>query len=153
MDRGTLSEEQAVERFATRMGRPIEELRALLRHVKASLTPVAESFAIVQDLDRRGIPVYGLSNISVTIFAYLQERYDLWRPFKGIVLSGEVKMVKPQAQIFEYISRTYGLVPSATVFIDDHLPNIESAGRLGFQTILFSEPRQCAAELETILSR
>jgi putative hydrolase of the HAD superfamily len=153
MDRGTLGEEQAVERFAERMGRPVQEMRALLRHIKDSLTPVMESFAIVQELDRRGVSVYGLSNISVPIFAHLRERYDLWHTFKGIVISGEVKMVKPEARIFEHISRMYGLAPCETVFIDDHLPNIESAGRLGFQTILFREPQQCAADLEAILSR
>jgi putative hydrolase of the HAD superfamily len=153
MDRGTLHEEQALERFAARMGRPLEEMQALLQRVKESLTPITESFAIVQDLDRRGFGVYGLSNISVAIFSYLRDRYDLWRPFKGIVLSGEVKMVKPDARIFEYLCDTHGLVPSETVFIDDHPPNIEAAGRLGFQTILFSEPQQCAAELEVIACR
>jgi FMN phosphatase YigB (HAD superfamily) len=39
------------------------------------------------------------------------------------------------------------------VFIDDNLPNIESAKRLGFSTILFSSPGQCAAELEGLLAQ
>ena len=153
MDRGTLSEGSAVQRFSARMERPLDEMVALLQHVKDSLTPIAESFAIVRGLERRGVSLYGLSNMSATTFAYLREQYDLWKIFRGIVISGEVNMVKPEAQIFEYISRMYKLVPCETVFIDDHLPNIESANRLGFRTILFSEPKQCVDELDMIFSR
>lgn len=153
MDRGTLSEESAVRRFSARMERPLEEMVALLQHVKESLTPVGESVAIVHELERRGVPLYGLSNMSATTFAYLRERYDLWRIFRGIVISGEVNMIKPEARIFEHICKMYTLVPCETVFIDDHLPNVESANRLGFRTILFSEPKQCGDELNVIFSR
>ncbi len=150
LDRGTLSEESAVQHFSARMERPLEEMVALLRHVKESLTPIGETVAIVNELERRGVPLYGLSNMSAATFAHLRTRYDFWRAFRGIVISGEVNMIKPEAQIFEHICKTYALVPRETVFIDDHLPNIESANRLGFRTILFSEPKQCADELNVI---
>jgi putative hydrolase of the HAD superfamily len=47
----------------------------------------------------------------------------------------------------------YDLVPAETVFIDDHLPNIESARRLGFRTIHFADAEQCRRELDTQLPR
>ncbi len=151
MDRGTLSEPEAIVRFADRMGRPAEEMGMLLRHVKDSLTPIPESLAIVRELGRRGLPLYGLSNMSSATFAHLRARHAFWDQFRGIVISGDIRLVKPDPAIFEHIARQYDLVPSQTLFIDDVLPNIEAARRQGFRTIRFSSPRQCLEELEACL--
>jgi putative hydrolase of the HAD superfamily len=147
MDAGVLGEADAVRRFAARLGRPPEEMKALMEHIKDSLTPIEESFAIVNELASRGIPVFGLSNMPAFTFDHLRRRYGHWDVFRGIVISGTVKLVKPDRAIFEHISRLYGLEPSETVFIDDHLPNIEAARQLGFHGILFRDPHQCAHDL------
>lgn len=153
MDRGSLDEEQAVQRFAERLGRPPQEMRALLQHVKDSLTPLEESFAIANDLERRGVPLYGLSNMPAPTFAHLRARDPHWRVFRGIVISGEIKLIKPDRAIFDHISQRYGLLPAETVFIDDHSPNVEAAHNLGYSAILFKDPGQCAQELDTLLGR
>jgi len=151
IDRGTLLESTAVERFAARMDRPAAEMRELMRHIKDSLTPLPDSVALLDELAQRGVPLYGLSNMSAPIFAHLRSRYDHWDRFRGMVISGEVGMVKPEPEIFHHIAERYGLVPAETVFIDDHLPNIESARRLGFRTIHFADAAQCRRELDTHL--
>jgi len=151
MDRGTLSESAAIERFASRMGRPAAEMRALLQHVKDSLTPMPDSIALLDELAQRGVPLYGLSNMSAPMFALLKSRHDHWDRFRGIVVSGEVGMVKPDAEIFNHLAERYGLLPAETVFIDDHLPNIESARRLGLHTIHFADAQQCRRELNALL--
>jgi putative hydrolase of the HAD superfamily len=152
LDRGTLPEAAAVQRFAERMGRPPEEIAALVQHTKDSLTPIPESIELVRDLARRGIPLYGLSNASAETFAHLRERYDFWTLLRGIVVSGEVRMVKPEPGIFEHLCRVHGLRPTETAFIDDHPPNIEAAARLGFRSIRFTDARACAAQLEGMLA-
>jgi putative hydrolase of the HAD superfamily len=153
MDRGSLSEGLAIERFAARMGRPAAEMRALMRHIKDSLTPLPDSIALLDELAQRGVPLYGLSNMSAPIFALLKSRHAHWDRFRGIVVSGEVGLVKPDPEIFHHLTRRYGLVPAETVFIDDHLPNIESARLLGFNTIHFADAEQCRRELDTHLPR
>ena len=153
IDRGTLSEDAAIERFAARMHRPAAEMRELMRHIKDSLTALPDSVALLEELAQRGVPVYGLSNMSAPIFALLKSRYDHWERFRGIVISGEVGLVKPEPEIFHHIAERYGLLPAETVFIDDHLPNIESAGRLGFRTIHFADAAQCRRELDTHIAR
>lgn len=152
MDRGSLDEETAAVRFAARMNRPAPEIRALLQLVKSSLVPVPEVIAIVRDLSARGVPVYGLSNMPASTFTYLSQRYDHWRLFEDIVISGEVKLIKPDAAIFEYICRRNRLEPGETIFVDDHSPNTDAAARLGFRTILFRNPDQCAQELDALLA-
>jgi HAD superfamily hydrolase (TIGR01509 family) len=126
-------------------------MSAFMEHVRASLTPVPETLAIMRDLTQRGIVLYGLSNMASGTFAYLRERYDLWDAFRGIVISAHVKMLKPEPQIFEHIAREHALSPSETVFIDDHAPNVATARQLGFSTILFESPQQCARALALLL--
>jgi putative hydrolase of the HAD superfamily len=151
LDRGTLSESAAIERFAGRMDRPAAEMRALMQHIKDSLTPLPDSIALLDELAQRGVPLYGLSNMSAPIFALLKSRHDHWDRFRGIVVSGEIGMVKPDAEIFHHLAERYDLLPAETVFIDDNLPNIESARRLGFHTIHFVDAKQCRRELATHL--
>jgi putative hydrolase of the HAD superfamily len=151
LDRGTLDEALALERFAARTGRPRAEISAFIVHVRASLTPIPETLAIMRDLEQRGVTLYGLSNMASGTFAYLRERYDLWDAFEGIVISAHVKMLKPDPAIFEYLARQHALIPSETVFIDDHAPNVAAARQLGFRTILFESPQQCATQLTLML--
>jgi HAD superfamily hydrolase (TIGR01509 family) len=153
LDRGTLTESAAIERFAVRMARPVAEIRALMQHIADSLTPLPDSIALLDELAQRGVPLYGLSNMSAPIFALLKSRHEHWDRFRGIVVSGEVGLVKPDPEIFHHLVERYELVPAETVFIDDHLPNIESARRLGFRTIHFADAEQCRRELATHLPR
>ncbi|MGH8142646.1 MAG: HAD family hydrolase [Steroidobacteraceae bacterium] len=151
LDRGSLSEEGAVRRFAQRLGRPEEEMHALMRGVKEHLTPVEETFALVRALAARNLAVYGLSNMAASVFAHLRQRDPHWDVFRGIVISAEVRLIKPDRAIFDCICGRYHLDPAQTVFIDDHPANVESARKLGLRTILFRSPGQCADELEALL--
>jgi len=151
MDRGSLAEDTAAQRFAARVNRPVQEMQALLQLVKESLVPLPGTVELVRGLARRGVPLYGLSNMPASTFTYLSGRYDHWKLFQGIVISGNVKLVKPDPAIFEYICCQHQLKPSETVFVDDHSPNIEVAEKLGFRTILFRDAERCAQDLNTYL--
>jgi putative hydrolase of the HAD superfamily len=147
LDRGTLLEPQAVQRFHERTGRSAGEMTALLRAARDSLQPIPETLAILDELSGCGIPLYVLSNMPASTADYLRAKYSFWKAFRGIVISGEIKMLKPEPAIFNYIANRFDLKPESTVFIDDHPANIKSAGRLGFDTILFENPAQCRSEL------
>jgi putative hydrolase of the HAD superfamily len=151
MDRGTLDEGTAARRFAARVGRPMEEMVALLEHTRQSLTLIPESVTLLEELARRGLALYGLSNMSAATFAHLKQRYEVWSLFRGIVISGHVKMMKPEAAIFEHLLRTHRLSVSETLFIDDSQQNVEGAALVGLRTILFRDARQCAVELAPLL--
>ncbi|HUE12086.1 MAG TPA: HAD-IA family hydrolase, partial [Steroidobacteraceae bacterium] len=84
-------------------------------------------------------------------FSYVRARHDFWKLFQGIVISGEVKMLKPERGIFEYLLDRYELSPAQTVFIDDHPQNILAAQSLGLHTVWFRDARQCEFELQRLL--
>jgi 2-haloacid dehalogenase len=111
-----------------------------------------ESLELVNGLAERGVPVYGLSNMSTSTFRHLEDRHAIWDVFRGIVISGHIQLVKPDPRIFEHISKTYGLVPERTAFVDDLEPNVEAASRHGFRGIRFESAAQCRAELDAWLA-
>jgi putative hydrolase of the HAD superfamily len=151
MDRGTLDEATVVQRFAARMSRPEAELRALFDHLRATLVPIAPTVALLEELRGRGYKVYGLSNMSESIFAYLRGRHSFFDLFDGIVVSAAVKMLKPEPGIYEHLRERYALDFAASVFLDDMPRNVEAARRLGLPAICFETTEQARRELTALL--
>ncbi len=152
MDRGVLTESEVIARLEKRTGRPTAELTALFDAVRNSLQPNPHTVALIERLARRSVPIYCLSNMPASTFAHLRERYAFWPTFRGIVISGQIKMMKPEREIFEYLLDRFDLAPAESVFIDDHQPNIDAAQEIGLHTILFRNARQCELELEPLLA-
>jgi putative hydrolase of the HAD superfamily len=150
IDRGTIDEAEAAARFAARVGRPVEEMRALFDAVRAALVPIAGTVALLERLRARGLKLYALSNISEATFGHLRERHGFFDLFDGIVISAAVKLVKPEPAIFEHLRERFGLDFAASVFVDDLPPNVASARALGLRSILFESPEQCEAELAAL---
>jgi HAD superfamily hydrolase (TIGR01509 family) len=89
--------------------------------------------------------------MSSDIFGYLRARHSFWGVFRGIVISGDIQMMKPEHEIFEFLLQRYGLVAAETAFVDDNAPNIEAARELGIHPIWFESAEQCELELERLL--
>jgi HAD superfamily hydrolase (TIGR01509 family) len=120
--------------------------------VRSALQPVPAAVELLEALHARGLSHYALSNISVPMFRHIRARNRFFELFHGIVVSADVKLVKPDPAIFEHTAQRFRLAHRETVFIDDLRPNVESARRLGLETILFENPAQCAAELDRLLA-
>ena len=151
LDRGALTETEAIVRLGKRTGRSRPELMRLFDAVRESLRPKSGTVALIERLARQRVPLYCLSNMSASTFAYLRSRYAFWPLFRGIVISGEVKMMKPEPEIFIHLLRRYELTAGDTVFIDDLGPNVQSAQAVGLLTVLFRDAQQCENELESLL--
>ncbi len=101
---------------------------------------------ILRDLTARGTPLYALTNWSAETFPIAQERFDFLAWFRGVV-SGAVEIAKPDAEIFRHLADDFGIAPSDAVFIDDSLPNVETARRLGFHGLHFTSPNDLRRRL------
>jgi len=151
MDRGVYSEADVIARLVERTGRQSSELRDLFAAVLSSLRPKRDTVALIERLAQRRVPLYCLSNMPSSTFAHLKESHEFWPLFRGIVVSGEIQMIKPEPEIFEYLLRRYELTPGDTVFIDDHQPNVQAAQALGIHTVWFRDATQCERELDGLL--
>jgi putative hydrolase of the HAD superfamily len=152
LDRGTMHESELLARLGVRTGRPAAELSGLFDAVRESLHAKPDTVALLEKLYARGVPLYCLSNISSDIFKYLRERHSFWGVFRGIVISGDLKMIKPEPEIFHFLLQRYELAAAETVFVDDNAPNIEAARALGIQAVWFKNARQCEMEIEELFA-
>lgn len=151
LDRGTLLEAELLERVCGRTGRPETEFAGFMDAVRASLHVKADTASLLGRLSDRGVPLYCLSNMSSDTFKYLRKRHSFWGAFRGIVISGDVQMMKPEPEIFRLLLERYGLNARETVFVDDVSANVKAAHALGLHTVWFKDAGQCERELETIL--
>ena len=94
--------------------------------------------------------MYGLSNWSAEKFALIRKEYPFFALFDGIVLSGQVKLAKPDPRIFQLLLDRAGCTAGECLFIDDSETNIKAARALGFQTIQYQSSVQLASELEQL---
>ena len=104
---------------------------------------------ILRRLHLAGFPLYGLSNWPAEKFRLVRPRYAFFDWFQGMVISGEVGIVKPDPRIFHLLLEQVARPAGECLLVDDAPANIAAAGCLGFQTIHFHSPTQFAAELST----
>jgi len=76
-------------------------------------------------------PLYLLSNTSGLHKDYLFAQFPVFQLFSGGVYSYSAQTSKPEPQIFRLAIEQFNLDPAQTFYIDDLLPNIETAGSLG----------------------
>lgn len=116
-----------------------------------SLTePYHETIDIVRILKDAGWPLYLLSNFSMEKFKLIEHKYPVFGWFDDRIISGEHKVVKPDPEIFHITLKRIGWKAEECLFIDDSSANIETAQRLGFQTILFQSPTRLLADLRSL---
>lgn len=91
--------------------------------------------------------LYGLTNWSAETLPLVKERYSFFSRLKGIVVSGEEGLSKPDPAIYRLLLSRFGLNPQQTLFIDDNVKNIEAASQQGIQTIQFTTNEQLVLKL------
>jgi 2-haloacid dehalogenase len=109
--------------------------------------PIAGSVEILAELRARGTPLYLLSNFSAETFPPACERFDFLRWFHGMVISGEVGVIKPDPRIYEIMLTRFAIDPHRAVYIDDVPINAEAADGMGIYGIHFTTPAALRDEL------
>ncbi len=120
------------------------------------INDIVESFPYalpwIRELKREGYRVYLLSNYPKDLFAlHAKGKFTFADAVDGRIVSGYVKMVKPDPEIYKLLCMTYDLKPEECVFLDDREDNIKSAHALGFHTVRFQNYEQARAELKVLL--
>jgi 2-haloacid dehalogenase len=120
-----------------------------LRYDETLAGPISGTVEIFAELNSGGVPLYALSNWSAETFPFALKRFEFLKWFAGVMLSGEVKLLKPDPRIFKLFLETFSIDPAMTVYIDDREPNVEAATGCGMHGIVFTD----AAALRTELTR
>jgi HAD superfamily hydrolase (TIGR01509 family) len=108
-------------------------------------------YELVSDLKAAGYGVYGLTNWSSETFYQIEKNYPIFALLDGKIVSGDVRLLKPDAAIFQCLLDRYGLKAEESVFIDDTLPNVEGARTAGLAGLHFRDAETLREDLKKIL--
>ena len=100
---------------------------------------------------RKSYKVAMLSNIGGDMmdgFFSVEEQRKL---FDVVILSGNVKMAKPERFIFELTCRQLGVKLTETIMVDDMQTTCDIVKTFGMQSVCYMNFEQCKAELTAIL--
>ncbi|MGJ7510812.1 HAD family hydrolase [Variovorax sp. GT1P44] len=155
-DRGTHSLDDAIGRMALRLALPSDRLSDVLAPMGERLEPIAVTVELLASLRARrdageDLRLYYLSNMPSPYARVLEYRHAFFQWFDGGIFSGDVRMIKPQREIYELLASRYDLVASETVFIDDSLANVIAARELGWHAIHCERPSAVPAQLAAYL--
>jgi 2-haloacid dehalogenase len=112
--------------------------------------PIHGTVDLLAELRSRNVPLYALSNWSAETFPAAQKRFGFLRWFRGLLLSGNVRLIKPDPRIFRLFCETHNVDPAQAVYIDDLQANVDAAAALGMHGIRFTDPSALRSELANL---
>ncbi|BCH34118.1 2-haloalkanoic acid dehalogenase [Mesorhizobium sp. L-8-10] len=125
-----------------------ENIRNFRRHWHEMVPHAYEdSVAVMLELIDAGHDVTMLTNFASDTFVEARQRFPFLDRPRGVTVSGEVRMIKPDRGIYDHHMASFDLDPAATIFIDDSQKNVDGARHAGWQAVLFQDAKTLEADL------
>lgn len=155
LDRGVCSGSEVLEKLRDDNRAHLREFDLIWENRDKLVEPYAYAVPWIEQLKSRGLSVYLLSNYPSDLFRLHTEcgSFPFLDRIDGKVISGLVKMVKPDAEIYEHLLEEYSLKASECVFLDDRPENVETARTLGIEGIVFEDYGQASQALERLIAQ
>lgn len=128
-----------------------ENIRNFRRHWH-EMVPHAydDSVALMTRLIEQGRDVTLLTNWAADTFAEARTRFPFLELPRGITVSGEIKSIKPDREIYDHHARSFDLDPAHALFIDDSQKNVDGARAAGWQAVLFTDAETLRRDLASL---
>lgn len=112
-----------------------------------------EVYELIKQLKKKNFQIYVLSNTS-SIFHILLDSVlsKVSSVLNGYVISCEVKMIKPQKEIYLSLVNKYQLDIKDCIFLDDLEENVEAARTLGIKAFQIKERKEISNILKDLLN-
>jgi 2-haloacid dehalogenase len=125
-----------------------DSIRAFRKHWHEMVPHAYDgSVAIMKGFIDEGRDVTMLTNFASDTFRQAQEIYPFLNLPRGVTVSGDIGLIKPDPAIYDRHTKDFGLAPSATLFIDDSAANIAAARAYGWNAIQFTGADNLKEEL------
>ena len=119
LDRGVIDEEIAEQRILPLLPERLHSAaRGLIEKWDDPIVPVEGMLELLQALKAKGYRLYLLSNAATRQPIYWA-RAEASKLMDGVLISAEVKLLKPDSQIYRTFLHKFALRPEECVFIDD----------------------------------
>jgi len=102
--------------------------------------PFADNVNILKTLhQQKKYNLFGLTNWSEELFPVGQHLFPFFSWFESIVVSGAIKIAKPNRAIYTHALKQFNIAdPGTSVFIDDNINNIKGAEAMGINCIHYN---------------
>jgi 2-haloacid dehalogenase len=111
--------------------------------------PVPGVHRIVDDLIEADVPLFAITNFSADFWPpFHAQEVEFFSRFRDIVVSGAVKLLKPDPAIYHLALNRFALNPSEALFVDDRAVNVEGARAVGMHAHLFTDAADLRRRLE-----
>jgi len=129
-----------------------ELIRRWGSHFGDSITGMMPGMAaLIDDLDMAGVPLYAITNFSGEFWAPFRVREaSLFDRFRGIIVSGDEKLLKPEPEIYRLALDRFALEAGDAVFVDDRADNVAGAQAIGMTGLLFTDADTLRRDLGAI---
>jgi putative hydrolase of the HAD superfamily len=145
LETGAISENEFGERFGELL--EIEDRAGLVDRMFGGLQPDEQMLEALRKARAAGIRT-GLISNSMGAGRYDRDAFP--ELFDGVVISGEVGMHKPEAEIYLLGAERAGVPPEDCVFVDDLRENCEGAEAVGMTAVLHRGAEGTVPELERL---
>ena len=128
------------DEFLSRLGyrNPAETMKDYLKNY---LT-LDEDFLWFAEKNHKQYDFVLLSNDVKEWSQHLFELHGLHSYFKDSIVSGDIKMRKPESRIFSYALERIQCPPENCIFIDNSVENLNAAQAAGMNTVLFNRDQE-----------
>lgn len=110
--------------------------------------PMPGMVALVDELEAGDVPLYAVTNFSGEFFpAFRAREAAMFDRFRDIVVSGDERIVKPDAAIYRLALDRFGLDAGEAVFVDDNGANVAGAAAVGLKALAFVDAATLRADL------
>jgi 2-haloacid dehalogenase len=106
-----------------------------------------DSVAIMAALVAEGRDVTMLTNFAADTFREARKLFPFLELPRGVTVSGEIGLIKPDIAIYQKHARDFRLDPAHTLFIDDSEKNVEGARVAGWNAVVFTGAEQLKSDL------
>lgn len=153
LDREVLPLDELKELFVSLAPQYREDVISVFEQSDHCISQFDYAVPWIQNLKNQGLHLYYLSNYSGLMVKRTQQQLNFLPLMEGGLFSYEVKQVKPDPEIFQsFLERFPQIRPEESVFFDDSAANVDTARRLGFHAVCFTDHEQAVTELSALLN-
>lgn len=155
-DQGLSTLEFVIEKSSERLRIDPQLLALFLEPIGEDLAPIESSLRVLETLlkrrqENRDIKLLYLSNMPAPFARVLERKHSFLEWFDGGIFSADVRLAKPDKQIYNLLADQFKLSPESTVFIDDQALNIQAAQSLGWSGIHLPAHAELAEKIQPFL--
>lgn len=111
---------------------------------------IEANVAVLADLKQAGTTVHAITNFSHEKFSIACRMFPFLATFDDTIVSGVVKLIKPDPAIYRLLLDRRNIDPARAVFIDDSAANVATAHSLGLHVIHFTGDTDVRSSLQAL---